>query len=125
VNGIHLRFSFEGEAISNWTKWGDNQTGFQRTSSLIARKIIIGIVTVLAALYGGDDLVLRYKLAHHELIFGSLPVDHYQVVPLKGGKQEFDYTGSEQVACVYALFPHAGDQPCWYLQRHREKRQNL
>jgi hypothetical protein len=27
--------------------------------------------------------------------------------------------------CVYSLFPHFGDSPCWYLSRHTRQQVNV
>lgn len=56
------------------------------------------------------------------LLHGSpqakVTVNRYMSVPLKGQKVEFDYLGSVDVPCAVALFPHGGQDPCWYLRRH-------
>jgi hypothetical protein len=40
------------------------------------------------------------------------------IVPLKGGKTEYDYLGTANVPCAVALFPHGGKDPCWNLRRN-------
>ena len=40
---------------------------------------------------------------------------------LKGDRTEYQDGGFQKETCVYALFPHSGDSPCWYASRHTEK----
>ena len=82
------------------------------------------LVVALAALYGGDWLVYRYRAAHGTAI-DSVKVNQFVAVPLKNGKDEFDYVGSQQVGCVRALFPWSGDEPCWWVRRHAEEQEKI
>jgi hypothetical protein len=75
---------------------------------------------MLAVLYAGDWLVYRYRVAHGTAL-DSVQVNQYLSIRLKGEKEEYDYIGPQQVECVRALFPRAGDEPCWWLRRHPEQ----
>jgi hypothetical protein len=55
----------------------------------------------------------------------SVAVSQLMSVPLKGQKTEYDYVGTADVACDVALFPHGGEEPCWYLKRHATQWENL
>lgn len=77
------------------------------------------LLVALVGLYAGDWLVYRYRAAHGS-VFDSVRVNQFMDVPLKNGKDEFDYTGSQQVGCVRSIFPWAGDEPCWWVRRHTE-----
>lgn len=88
---------------------------------VLLEQAVMTLAVILAALYGGDWLVYHYRAAHGTA-FDSVKVNQFMAVPLKNGKNEYDYTGSEQVECVRALFPWAGDDPCWWVRRHAEKR---
>jgi hypothetical protein len=87
-------------------------------------RTVVALVVVLVALYCGDWLVYRYRVAHG-IAFDSVKVNQFLAVPLKNGKNEYDYTGSQQVGCVRALFPWAGDEPCWWVRRHAETKRNI
>lgn len=81
------------------------------------------MVVLLAALlisYAGDWLVYRYRLAHGTAL-GSVKVNQFLAVPLKDGKYELDWTGSQQVECARAIFPRGSDDPCWWLKRHADQ----
>jgi len=90
----------------------------------LLERAMIGLVAVMVALYAGDWLVYRYRIAHG-MAFDSVKVNQFVAVPLKSGKDEFDYVGSQQVGCVRAMFPWAGDEPCWWVRRHAENRVKL
>jgi len=53
--------------------------------------------------------------------YGSVTVSQFLATPLKGSKEEYDYLGSVDQACVKSIFPHGGDQPCWWLERHTKQ----
>jgi hypothetical protein len=80
------------------------------------------IVLALCILYVGDYWVVRSKAAKGREPFGSVQVTRYEVVPEKNNHMEFFYDAPETVECVHSLFPHFGDNPCWYASRHKEER---
>jgi hypothetical protein len=55
----------------------------------------------------------------------TVTVNRYQVVPLKGHKDEYDYLGSGDEPCSVSLFPRAGQAPCWWLRRNNNQTTNL
>ncbi|HUH63156.1 MAG TPA: hypothetical protein VLZ50_09180 [Terracidiphilus sp.] len=55
----------------------------------------------------------------------KVTVNSYQTVPLKGHKYEYDYLGSDDEPCSLSLFPQGGQNPCWWLRRHRNQVTNL
>ncbi len=90
----------------------------------IARFLEPAAIALLAAallLWLGDYAVFRYRLSRGNGI-GSVQVNEYLAVPLKNGREQFDYTGTENVPCAHALFPQTQGSPCWYVARHRDQR---
>jgi hypothetical protein len=77
----------------------------------------------LALLYAADWSVFEARLVRGAGL-GSVPIEQYLTTSLKGGKTEYDYTGTAAVNCARAIFPqYAASQwnpPCWWLQRHRQ-----
>jgi hypothetical protein len=69
--------------------------------------------------------VLRYRIAASRSPFSTVTVRPYYAVPQKNRKTEFLLGDPQQETCVHSLFPHLGDAPCWYLNKHREKRIDL
>lgn len=75
----------------------------------------------LAALGGivwlGDWLVLRHKMASSSA-FGQIEVQRRYQVSLKNRRIEQRTEKLHSEECVQSLFPHYGDDPCWYLADH-------
>jgi hypothetical protein len=45
-------------------------------------------------------------------------VHQFLATSLKGGKTEYDMTGTVQQTCSRSIFPQQGYSACWWLQRH-------
>lgn len=89
-------------------------------------KTILTVALVLCALlYAGDYAAVRYHIPRNRDPLGTVEVQPYYAVPLKGGKTEFMFLKPENQVCVNSLFPHLGHNPCWYLRRHRDKPVNI
>jgi hypothetical protein len=89
-------------------------------------KRAFGIVLLaLILFYIGDDLSARLGLPGHRPTFGTVRVRRQIDVPQKNKKTEFYFEPPEDQACVNALFPHFGVQPCWYLNRHKNIKVNM
>ncbi len=52
----------------------------------------------------------------------SMTVSRVSVAPLKGGKEEYYFDGTDTAPCTVSLLPPLTAQgwgtPCWWLQRH-------
>jgi len=87
----------------------------------LKRLLLISVLRVagaVALVYLGDYLLLRFRLPNHRPQFGSVMVQRAWVIPQKDNKQEYSFDPPAPVTCVNSIFPHFGDRPCWYLQRH-------
>jgi hypothetical protein len=84
------------------------------------KRCLIVFVLVIATVYGGDFLGLRYRMAANKNAFGSVTVDVYYSVKLKNGKTEFSYGGQQTFECPHSLFPQYLEKPCWYASRKKE-----
>jgi hypothetical protein len=86
------------------------------------KQLLFRVVTAMAALavasYGADDAYSRFSGQP----LGKVKVNRYLAIPQKGGKFQFVYDGTEDRTCVNSLFPHKGNQPCWYLRKHTTDR---
>lgn len=87
---------------------------------VLLERTAVGLLLALVALCSGDWLVYRIRVAHGNA-FDSVKVNQFVAVPLKNGKEELDYVGSQQMGCVRAIFPWAGNEPCWWVRRHTEQ----
>jgi hypothetical protein len=90
---------------------------------VIGRRLILRLLLMLAitllGLYLAD--LLYVHMQSPAKAFSAIQVNHYLITPLKNGRDEYDFTGSEMKTCVRSLFPHSGYPPCWYLKRHTEQ----
>ena len=85
------------------------------------QRIFITLVVALVLLYGGDWAVYQLRGAPSS----KVTVNRYLAVPLKGGKQEFDYQGTSDVPCSVSLFAQNGLDACWQLRRHTNQGMSL
>ncbi len=80
----------------------------------------VGAVLIAAAvLYLLDFAVWRVRVARGGGM-GSVIVDLYTVADLKGGKEDYYANGTVSMPCAKSIYPQAGNNPCWWVQRHRE-----
>ena len=85
-----------------------------------------GAVVILTGLaYVADYAVLRIRIATGKAPFGTVTVQPVYAVPQKGQRTEYIVGDAQNQTCVHSFFPHLGDSPCWYLQRHKEQRVNM
>jgi len=84
------------------------------------RRIFLIAVAALVVLYIGDYLHLRYLMSRSKAAaFGN--VTEFDSMTVKGGKTEYFFDQPENIVCVHSLFPHFGDNPCWYARRQTVK----
>ncbi len=83
----------------------------------------IGVLLLLSAVYGGDYLWLRLRLLLHRNPYSILTVQPFYAVPNKNAKgEQYFFLDPHTQTCVRSLFPHLGYSPCWYLNRHKQRR---
>ena len=71
--------------------------------------------------YAADYLYLRIRMRHPTPAspFESMTRTRVLAIPQKSGKLDYQIDQVQPVetlSCVHSLFPHYGDQPCWYLK---------
>jgi hypothetical protein len=84
----------------------------------IIKRVIAAVIVIGCLLYAGDYLSVRLRIPNNREQFGSVEVRRYYAVPLKNRSTEYMFDQPADESCVYSLFPHFGDPPCWYLSRH-------
>jgi hypothetical protein len=87
-------------------------------------RIVAVAILLFVVVYVGDYLSVRFKIPRNRQPFGVVRVQRYYAVPKKNGKPDFYFDQPQNETCVHSLFPHFGDPPCWYLNRHAEQRIN-
>jgi hypothetical protein len=84
---------------------------------------ILFLLLALALVYVADLLSVRFPIPKTRNPYGTVQVQSYYAIGLKNKRTEFDFdVPPETVTCVHALFPHFDFDPCWYLERHTQKR---
>ncbi len=87
---------------------------------------IAGFLLLLVLItYVSDYAWLRIRMARHQDPFETLVVNIVYLIPQKGNKAEYVPQAPEMQSCVRSLFPHLGEQPCWYLRRHTTQQVNF
>jgi hypothetical protein len=82
----------------------------------------LGFLLFAALVYAGDYLRLRVLIWRHGNAYGSVVVQPYYAIAEKNNKVQFIGADPLTVPCVHSLFPHLGDNPCWYVSRHTDER---
>jgi hypothetical protein len=87
----------------------------------IFQRILAGLVGVVVLVYAADYLYLRIRMWHPTPTspFESMTRTRVLAIPQKSGKLDYEIDQTQPVetlTCVHSLFPHYGDQPCWYLK---------
>ncbi len=88
-------------------------------SNILARSlkwVLLGAVV----LYFADWAALGVRMARHSGL-AIVTVNQYLATPLKGQKEEYDYLGSVDQACVKSIFPHEAIDPSGWQQRHKNQ----
>jgi hypothetical protein len=96
-------------------------SGRKRLKSVRFR--IVGAVVLVALLiYAGDYFSVRYKIPKGRDPFSTVTIQPYYAIHEKNGRTEYDFAQPQTQVCVRSLFPHFGYAPCWYVNRHTDKR---
>lgn len=82
-------------------------------------KGLAGLAVLAPLVFGGDALSLRLSIPSRPQ-FDSVSVRKMYAIKLKNKKTSYMTQGPEDMECVNSVFPHLGDQPCWYLRRHTQ-----
>jgi hypothetical protein len=83
---------------------------------MIVRLLAI-LVGALLILYAADYIVLKFR--HPQL--GSVQTRTSYAVTQKNKKTEYYFNPPENETCTHSLLPQLGYNPCWYVERHRDK----
>lgn len=91
------------------------------TYKQISKRILAGLAVAFIAVYAFDYCYLRVRMLHRTPTdpFESMTRTRVLAIPQKSGKFDYQIDQTQPVetlTCVHSLFPHYGDQPCWYLK---------
>jgi hypothetical protein len=85
-------------------------------------RLLVSVLLLAGVVYGGDWLVIRYRIWRQGNAFGTVTVTPVYVIHEKNDKTQYQYNSPQDQPCLHSLFPHFGYSPCWYLSRHQEQR---
>ena len=77
---------------------------------------VVGLVLMMAATYAGDWVVWRVVQGGAT---GMVSVSREVVAPLKSGREEYYYDGTQQETCSRSMLGEGGYRACWWVERHR------
>ncbi len=86
----------------------------------IARLASVYLLITAMLLFLGDEAVLQVRI-RRGTGYRVVEVNQFLVTPLKGQKDEYDFSGTIQVTCARSIFPQPGTPACWWLERHRDQ----
>jgi len=75
---------------------------------------LLATIAFVMVVYGFDYLYARFRKAP----FADVHIDQYYAVSEKFNMIAYERGTAVTERCVYSLFPHFGNSPCWYLMRH-------
>ena len=82
----------------------------------IVKRALAITLAFIAAVYIADYAWLRYRARRKPRdAFGSVQL--FYGTQLKNGRVEVFYDQPVTRQCVHSIFPHLGENPCWYEQR--------
>ena len=89
---------------------------------LVKRSFII-LVAAVACAFVIDYAYVRIRMTHPKPTdpFEKLTRNRLLAIPQKNGKLNYELDQvqpTDTLTCVHSLFPHYGDQPCWYMKPH-------
>ncbi len=74
-------------------------------------------------LWCGDWAVWHLRV-RRGTAYSSVQVTQLLLTPLKNHRIKAEEQGTLNQSCVRALFPHDGEDPCWWLRRHATQSQS-
>lgn len=87
----------------------------------IAIRLLIAALTLLGLVWLGDYVTARHRIAIGASSFvESVKVQPMYIVPHKDSRAEYVFGDPQMVNCLHSIFPHFGDNPCWYVKKHAQ-----
>jgi hypothetical protein len=91
------------------------------TRKQILGRVVAAVSLLIAITFVVDYVVLRIRVLHAT---ATIPFEHLTrnrllAIKVKNGTTEYEpdeARPTEDITCVHTLFPHYGDQPCWYVK---------
>ena len=78
---------------------------------------LLWLLAAALLVWFADWAVWRERV-HYGGGYDTVQVDQILLTPLKNHRMKADEQSTTDQRCTRSLFPHAGDDPCWWLRRH-------
>jgi hypothetical protein len=78
---------------------------------------LLCLLAIALLLWCGDWAIWHIRV-HHGTGYSSVQVTQLLLTPLKNHRVKADAEGTIAQPCARAIFPHGGQDPCWWLRRH-------
>ncbi len=85
------------------------------------KRLLLFVVLFGVLIYAGDYVSFQLPIPSGRQQYGSVQVHRYYAVPYKNKSTGYMFDEPATETCVYSLFPHFGNPPCWYLSRHPQQ----
>jgi hypothetical protein len=82
------------------------------------RLLAVVPLAALGIVYGVDYASISWKVRSNQQPFADIVVDQVYTSTNKWKEVVWSRGVSVNERCVYSLFPHFGNRPCWYVRRH-------
>lgn len=92
----------------------------------LKRRLADAMLWLFAAallLWCGDWAVWHLRV-RHGMGYSSVQVTQLLLTPLKNHRMKAEEQSTTDQPCVRSLFPHNGEDPCWWLRRHATQSQS-
>lgn len=87
--------------------------------------ILAAVIALALVMFLGDLAWLEVRTGRHQNVYDTVTVEVVDQIPQKGNKAEYVPEPPQPQTCVRSLFPHSGNEPCWYLRRHTQQQVNF
>lgn len=84
---------------------------------------LLWLLAVALLLWCGDWAVWHLRV-RHGVGYSSVQVTQLLLTPLKNHRMKAEEQSTTDQPCVRSLFPHNGEDPCWWLRRHATQSQS-
>jgi hypothetical protein len=84
---------------------------------------LLWLLAAALLLWLGDWAVWRVRVWHGGG-YDTVQVSQFLLTPLKNHRVKADEQSTTNQPCTRSIFPHGGDDPCWWLRRHATEFQN-
>ncbi len=89
----------------------------------ILNRSVLALLLAAMLFYAADYIIWRIRMTRG-MGTESFSVNRMSVAPLKGGKEEYYFDGTDTATCTMSLLPpfsaDGWGTPCWWLRRHRQ-----